>query len=286
MIIFGTIGIFVKIMGLPSGIVSLFRGVLGTAFLALAFLTKKMDKEIKTGKGNTPALVLSGILIGLNWILLFESYKYITVSAATVCYYLAPIFVIIISPFAFKERLNFKKILCVIAAFAGIILISGFIQNSSESKALSGHNYVGILLAAGAALLYACVIVINKKTPGENPVKKTTTQLASTVIAVLPYTVLFGEWKSASFNFSNTALLLIVGIIHTGAAYYLYFKSITKIKAQTAAIFSYIDPVSAVILSSIVLNEKMDLLSIVGAVMVIASAMISEINFGSKKTEE
>ncbi|MDO4304568.1 MAG: EamA family transporter [Bacillota bacterium] len=278
MIAFGTIGIFVRYIPLSSTMIALIRGIVGTVFLIFITLLQKTRISASAIKKNLPALCLSGAFIGINWILLFEAYRYTTVAAATLCYYLAPIFVIVASPFFLKETLTLKKILCVLGALIGMVLISGVVQN----KGIHLSEMKGIFFGTGAALFYASVILLNKKIKDISAYDKTIMQLASASVVLLPYALLTENFEAISLTPSAVILLLVVGILHTGICYTLYFGSMRYLKAQTVAIFSYIDPVVAIILSAVILHEKMDLLSILGAVMILGSTLISELQLSRK----
>ncbi len=108
--------------------------------------------------------------------------------------------------------------------------------------------------------------------------KKTAIQLISAAIAVLPYVMITEDFTSIKLNTSAILMILAVGIVHTGLAYALYFGSMKYLRAQSIAVLSYIDPVFALILSSLVLSEKMSAFGILGAVLIIGSALISEIS--------
>ena len=279
MTIFGTIGIFRKYIPLPSSLLALARGIIGTAFLLFLVLAVKRDKlSIEAIKRNFVFLVVSGAFIGFNWILLFEAYQYTTVATATLCYYMAPVIVVLVSPFLFKERLTLLKAICVAVALAGMVFVSGIPQSGfggmSELK--------GILLGLGAATLYALVVILNQYIKDIPAYDKTIMQLGTAAIAILPYTLLTENFADISFTPVAVLMLLFVGIVHTGIAYTLYFGSMSGLKAQTIALFSYIDPVVAIILSAVILQENIGLWGVIGAVMVLGSTMVSEL-FGEKK---
>lgn len=279
MTIFGTIGIFRKYIPLPSSLLALARGIIGTAFLLLLVLVIKRDKlSTEAIKRNLGFLVVSGAFIGFNWILLFEAYQYTTVATATLCYYMAPVIVVLVSPFLFKERLTPLKALCVAVALAGMVFVSGIPQSGfggiSELK--------GILLGLGAATLYAIVVILNQYIKDISAYDKTIMQLGTAAIAILPYTLLTENFADITFTPVAVCMLFFVGIVHTGIAYTLYFGSMSGLKTQTIALFSYIDPVVAIILSAIILQENIGLWGVIGAVMVLGSTMVSEL-FGDKK---
>ena len=273
MVIFGTIGIFRKYIPLPSGIVACARGILGVAFLLVFIKIKKIKMDRESIKKHLLILLVSGGFIGLNWVLLFESYRYTSVAVATLCYYMAPIFVMIVSPFLLKEKLTVKKVLCVIVALIGMVFVSGVldggISDVSEMK--------GILFGLGAAALYATVIMMNQKLREVPTYDKTIMQLGAAAVVLIPYILFVEDLSAVVLTPLIVFMLIIVGVVHTGIAYALYFGSMNGLKAQTVALFSYIDPIVAIILSAMFLKEPMTIYSAIGAVLVLGATMISEL---------
>lgn len=280
MLVFGTIGIFVRYIPLPSSVIALTRGVIGTVFLIVVTLKRGPGISWKAIRRNLLNLCLSGAFIGINWILLFESYRFTTVATATLCYYMAPVFVTISAPFLFKERLTKKKMLCIAGALVGMIFVSG-IWNTG----ISGTGKLrGVLYGIGAAVFYASVILLNKKIRDISAYDKTMMQLAAASIVLLPYTVLTEKVSVLSLTPVAVILLAVVGILHTGISYTLYFGSMKELEAQTIAIFSYIDPIVAILLSALFLKEPLGIGGIAGAIMVLGAALISELPDKSQDT--
>lgn len=273
MVIFGTIGIFRKYIPLSSGIVACVRGILGVAFLLGFIKLKKIKMDREAIKKHLKILLISGAFIGLNWVLLFESYRYTSVAVATLCYYMAPIFVVLVSPFLLKEKLTAKKAVCVIAALIGMVFVSGVlnggISDISELK--------GILFGLGAAALYASVVMMNQKLRQVPTYDKTIMQLLAAAVVLVPYIMLGEDLSAVTLTPLIVMMLVIVGVVHTGIAYALYFGSMNDLKAQTVALFSYIDPIVAIILSALFLKEPMTVYSAIGAVLVLGATMISEL---------
>ena len=280
MLVFGTIGIFVRYIPLPSSVIALTRGVIGTVFLIVVTLKRGPGISWKAIRRNLLNLCLSGAFIGINWILLFESYRFTTVATATLCYYMAPVFVTISAPFLFKERLTKKKMLCIAGALVGMIFVSG-IWNTGISGA---GQLRGVLYGIGAAVFYASVILLNKKIRDISAYDKTMMQLAAASIVLLPYTVLTEKVSVLSLTPVAVILLAVVGILHTGISYTLYFGSMKELEAQTIAIFSYIDPIVAILLSALFLKEPLGIGGIAGAIMVLGAALISELPDKSQDT--
>lgn len=270
MAIFSTIGLLRKYIALPSGAVALCRAWIGAAFLLLLLLIKKQKPDFSALRKNAWLLLLSGAALGFNWIALFESYNHTSVATATLCYYMAPILVILVSPILFRERLTGKKIVCVAAAFVGIVLVSGVIETGFAGL----QQMRGILFGLAAATLYAAVIILNKKIKDLPNLDRTLCQLLIAGIAMLPYAFL--AETPVNPTGIEIGLLVIAGIVHTGIAYALYFGSISALPAQTGALYSYLDPILAILLSAVFLRETLDINSIIGAILVLGAAIMSE----------
>ncbi len=271
MVIFSTLGIFRKNMDLSSSVIALYRGAIGVIFLIIVLRIKKEKLNFTLIKQNLGLLVISGFALGLNWVLLFEAYKYTTVATATLCYYMSPIIVIIASHFLFKERLNKVKVLCIVLALLGMALITGFFgANSLEIK--------GVLYGLSAAGFYSCIILLNKKMPDIPSYDKTIVQLLGSVIVVLIYILIQGNiTEIVVTEINELSLLIVMGVLHTGVAYVLYFGAVGKLKAQTSALYSYIDPLFAIILSAMFLGEYMGTTEIIGALLILGGTVLNDI---------
>ena len=276
MLIFGTVGVFRRYIPLSSALLAFTRGILGGLFLLAFVKLRKKGVRAKLSPRLLLRLIVTGAMIGVNWILLFEAYNHTTVAVATLCYYMQPTIVMLLSPLIFRERLTGKKAACAAISIIGMVLVSGVIGNGGQ-----GANLRGILLGLGAALFYSAVVIMNKKTPGIDAYQRTTVLLLSAGIVMLPYLIMTGGSGVGEVSASSVILLLILGIVHTGIAYTMYFGSMENLKVQTIAVLSYIDPVSALLFSALLLREPLSLLSIVGAVMIIGSAMVSELPDGN-----
>ena len=269
MLIFGTVGIFVRQIPLSSAAVAFFRGVMGVVFLLLVMTLAKKRPQKQIIRENLWVLLLSGAAIGGNWVLLFESYRHTTIATATICYYLAPVFVVLASPLL-GERLTGKKLILPGVALLGLVFVSGVLQGG-----ISGGR--GIILASGAAMLYASVMMLNRKLKSISAYDKTVIQLGVAAAVVLPYALLTGGFDMSAMTVAGFVPLLIVGIVHTGFAYWLYFGALGQLPSQTVALFSYLDPVIAIILSALLLREPLGWQGIVGAVLILGSALYSEL---------
>ncbi len=272
MAIFGTIGIFRKFIPLSSAVVACVRGFVGTFVLLLFVALSKKKLDGHAIKKNLVKLIVSGALIGFNWIALFEAYNYTTVATATLCYYMAPVIVLLVSPIVLGEKLTLKKTLAIAVAFIGMSLVSGIFTSGGFFGSVKGIVF-GLL----AAVMYAIVILINKKLKDIGPFDKTIMQLSAAAIVIVPYILFTEDLSQVSLNFTVIIMLIIVGVVHTGLAYAMYFGSMDKLDAATISIYSYIDPALAIILSWAVLGENMDIFGCIGAVLILGATLFVEL---------
>ena len=277
MLIFGTIGIFREYTPLPSGLLSMARGLIGAAFLFLVMMITRVKVNGEAVKKNFLLLFLSGVMIGVNWILLFEAYKYTTVPIATLSYYMAPIFVILGASVVLKEKLTPLKVVCALVAFIGIVLVA-FGSDAGGESADGKNHLLGILLGVGAAALYAGDILVNKVIDGVGAEERTLVQLATAGAVCIPYTFLAEDIGNVEFTTTSVILLIVMGVLHTGIAYTIYFGSMKQLRAQTVALLSYIDPVASVILAVwLIPGSVLTAFGWVGAVLVLGAAVVSEL---------
>ena len=272
MVIFGTIGIFVKFIPLSSGEIALLRAVFAFLLVGGFLLVKKQKISFKNSKKELLLLLLSGAAMGFNWIFLFEAYKYTTVSVATLSYYFAPVIVMILSPLLFREKITVKKLICFVFSTIGLIMITG-IGN------LDGQNthIKGILLGLSAALLYSAVMILNKLIKALSGIERTFLQFAAAIAVLLPYVLITDGNNVFTLETSGIINLLIVGLIHTGLAYILYFSSLKDMEGQQVAIMSYIDPLVAVMVSVFILKEEIALVQVIGGALILCFTLLNEI---------
>lgn len=270
MTIFGTLGIFVSLIPLPSALIVMVRAVVGTLFVGGVMLCSRSRPRREALRQNAALLLCSGVALGLNWTLLFEAYRHTTVAVATLCYYMAPIFLLLLSPIVLKEPMTRRKAVCIAGSLLGAAMVSG---------AAGGGSVRGVALGLAAAVLYCAIMLMNKKMRGLAPMETTFVQLCISALVITPYALLnSGQMPagSAAALMQNAPMLLVVGLVHTGIAYALYFPSINALPGQTVAVLSYIDPVLAVLLSALVLRQPITPLQILGAVLLLGSTFVSE----------
>lgn len=272
MVIFGTIGIFRRYIPLPSSMIAMMRGLIGMLFLLGVMAAGKQRLSREAIRRNGWKLAASGALLGFNWILLFEAYRYTSVATATLCYYMAPVIVMLVSPLL-GEKLTGRRMACVLAALSGMVLVSGIL----DAGFAGGAEFAGVGFGLGAAALYAGVMLMNRQLREITAYDKTVVQLGMAAVLLLPYVLLTENLAGMSMTLPAAAMLLLVGVVHTGVAYALYFGSMQALRAQTVALLSYVDPVVAIALSALLLGEQMTPANMAGALLVLGAAVVSEL---------
>lgn len=276
----GTMGLFIRYIDLPTSVIACVRGIVGAIFLYIlyAITTKTFKLDYKSIWQNKVSLLISGMALGINWILLFEAYRHTSLAIATLFYYLAPVIVIIASTFIYQERLNRSKIICVIFSLVGMALISGIFDGNIGN----GYGLSGMIFALLAAIFYATVTVSAKKTKNLSALTETTIKLIIASIITIPYNILtvdFGTLKPTGFMLF---MLIMLGITHTGGAFATYFSALHYLPNQTVALLTYLDPVVAVLVSVVILRENTSFLEIIGAIILIGTLILYEITSNKK----
>jgi len=272
MTIFGTIGLFVRNINVSSGELALYRAVLAALLISGYLFVSKNNIPWKDIKKEIPILLFSGAAMGFNWILLFEAYKYTTVSVATLSYYFAPVIVIIVCPILFKEKMTLKQWICFIMSTLGIVLITGIGDLSGNNK-----HFIGILFGLGAAVFYATVILSNKFIKNVEGLHRTFLQFLAAIAVLIPYVLATSGIHLGGLDAKGWIFLLIVGFVHTGITYCLYFSSLKELPGQKAAILSYIDPLVAVVISVVILKESMTIWQVLGGILILGFTLWNEI---------
>ncbi len=272
MTVFGTLGIFIKNIPLSSAEIALFRAAIAAVSILTYQSVGGSKLRFSAIKNDLFLLFFSGAAMGFNWILLFEAYHYTTVSLATLSYYFAPVIVMMACPILFKEKLTFKQLLCFFMSTVGLVLIIGV--GSPQSGI---DNIRGIAFGLGAAAFYATVIILNKFIKDVSGIDRTLLQFFSAIIVLIPYIASTGGLHLGSLETVGMINLLIVGIIHTGITYCLYFSSLKDLKGQEAAILSYVDPLVAIIISVMLLNETITSTQMLGGMMILGFTLLNEL---------
>ena len=276
MVCFGTLAPFVRNINVSSGELALYRAVLAALLIGGFLLVTKQKTTFPAPGKELYLLLFSGIAMGFNWILLFEAYKYTTVAIATLSYYFAPVIVTVICPILFREQLTKKQILCFLMSTLGLSLVTGITDAGS-----GGNDAIGIAFGLGAAVLYATVVLLNKFITGVTGIHRTFLQFLSAILVLVPYVLFTGGTHLGALDITGWICLLIVGLVHTGITYCLYFTSLKELSGQEAAILSYTDPLVAVIIGVVVLKETLSWQQLIGGLLILGFTLLNELDTGN-----
>lgn len=272
MIIFGTIGLVVRYIDLSSSERALLSSFIGCLFLTLLFFIMKKKIAWNLVKSNAVILLLSGIALGGNWVFLYQSYDHTTIANATLGYYFAPVFVMLLTPFVLQEQLSIKRVVCICVAILGLVLIVGEGISTSNTEDILGLSY-GLIAAA----FYAALLLFNKFIKAMGKLELTIIQLGITALLLMPYVFLTSGFRIFEVSSSSIPFILILGIVNTGIGFWLFFSGMENLKGQSIAMLSYVDPFVAILISAIILREQMTLVQMLGGVLLLTSTFVSEI---------
>ncbi|MBQ7248357.1 MAG: DMT family transporter [Lachnospiraceae bacterium] len=281
-LIFGSIGVFRRLMGFPSGFSAMCRGLVGSLFV-IAYI-KLRGGRLRGGIGRRSFLlaIASGALIGINWIFLFEAFIYTTVPVATLFNHTEPFFVFFLAAIFLGEKLTLRKTVCSVIALIGMVLLSGVVEGGFSDAG----EIKGVLYGLISGFIYACVIILNKKTTDIDMYRRTAIQLAASGVVVIPYVILNNEFAALPQDLTSWLLLAFVCLVHTGLAYCLHFGGMDGLSAYTVGLITYIDPITALILSAVILDEELTLLGVIGAVLILGATLVSEMRTGRREASD
>ena len=252
MLLFGTLGLFVRQAHVAGDVLAFLRTLIGAAFLGVLLLLQRHRIQ-KIGGRQLLYVLLSAAFLGFNWVFLFEAYAAATISIATVIYYTAPLLALLAAVFLFHESVTLRIVLGIVLTMGGLLCITQVTGTAVQLK--------GILFAAAAALCYAGVLLTNQFLHDIDGLYFTFLQLLCSAGILFVYLLLEGrihlipELPAASWPW-----IMCIAVVHTGVAYALYFTSLHHLTSSQAAVGSYLDPCIALLLSIFLLREPSTLM--------------------------
>lgn len=276
LLLFGSNGVVSSYIDLNSYEIVFFRTLIGGLFLVAAFLLSRGKFQAIRDRRRFIYLFLSGMAMGANWMFLYEGYRQIGVGLATLASYFGPVIVMALSPLVFRERLKATKVLGILAAFCGMVLVD------FDALADSGLSW-GLACGFFAAVMYAVLILCNKKAAGVTGLENALWQLVGAFVVVSVFLVC-REGFSISVPRASILPILLLGVVNTGVGCYLYFSGVGGLPAQSVAICGYLEPLSTLVFSTLCLQEQLSLIQMVGAVLILGGAAFGEC-WGHRKRE-
>lgn len=270
LLLFGSNGIIASYIDLSSVQIVLYRTLIGSLLLIFLFLVTGNKWTFYKNKKHFFCLALSGISMGLSWMFLYEAYSQIGVGISSLIYYCGPVIVMALAPIVFKEKLTCHKLAGFLAVLIGIVLVNG-------NLASGNNNFFGILCGVMSAVTYSIMVIFNKKAASISGLENSSLQLVISCFTVAVFVLLRGDF---SFYVPQGSILplAILGVVNTGIGCYLYFSKLEKLPVQSVSILGYIEPLSAVILSVLILKESMSITQIIGAILVLGGAIYAEMS--------
>ncbi|MST56612.1 DMT family transporter [Pyramidobacter sp. SM-530-WT-4B] len=274
MLIFGSIGLFARRVPLSSAQISLWRAAVGGLCLLAAAVTVGNGLSWKRIRTNARYLLMAGVFIGMNLILFVEAFRWTSIATGTICYYLAPVFMLCLAPWLLREKLEKRTAVCVLVSLCGLACVAG------GSGGAGRNDLLGVACGVGAAVFYACAVMANKFLSGVTPYESTAAELLLAAAFLAPYVLVKGGPPLASLDGMGWLCLAALCLIHTGLAYLMYFTALRRLPAQTTAALSYIDPLSAVLMSWLLLGESMTPLQLAGGALILGATFLNEMKTG------
>lgn len=261
MTIFGSIGFFSRLTGLPSMELVFVRCISATVFLTAFWLISGHYKQEKWQKKEMTTIIIGGIFLVLNWIFFFASFEKTAITVAISIYNLAPILVLVIGWIFFKDRIKWIGVGAVTLAFIGTVLISGV----RPSDLMNRTSVAGPVYALIAACLYALVIITGKYIKHASPYLVTIIQTFIGVIMLLPFVhySLYAQLTAANWFYS-----IFTGVVHTGVVYLLFYESIRSLPTPILSALTYLDPLVAILLDVVITGFVPTFLQIVGILLI------------------
>ena len=274
LLLFGTNGIVASRIALSSYEIVLLRTMIGSLLLIALFLLNKGHFQFYRRKKDFLFLAISSMAMGISWMFLYEAYQQIDVSLSSLLYYCGPVIVMALSPLLFREKLTLPKIFGFALVLLGLVLVNGNIVGDTQS-------HWGILCGILSAVMYAFMVICNKKAVQITGMENATLQLT---VSFLTVAVFVTAVKGIQVDATSADLpwILLLGLVNTGIGCYFFFSSINDLPVQTVAICGYLEPLSAVVFSVLLLKESMSLAQVIGAVLIIGGAVLGSIATWSK----
>ncbi len=268
MLLFGANGIVASHIGLSSYEIVLCRTFIGSLLLAIIFKLSKGEVCFWREKRQSIYLIVSGVAMGASWMFLFEAYRHIGVSLSSLLYNCGPVLVMALSPLLFKEKLTRNRCIGFLTVIAGVFLVNGLFMQGRL-------NQWGLFCGSISAVTYALMIVCNKKASRITGLENAMLQMSISFLAVLLFT-LFKQGYITRPAAADWLPIVLLGVLNTGGGGYLYFSSLNQLPAQTVAICSYLELVSAVIFAAFLLHEALSPMQISGAVLIVGGAILGD----------
>lgn len=261
--IWGTTGIFVKFLNLPSTTITFFRLAAPTIILLLYFSHKQTNLVKKASK----IMLFISVLNAARMFLYFVAFISTSVGNAVIMLYTWPVFAVLLSPLLLKEKLTNKKLFLSLLAFVGIVIMFANKEFSFANKDFMGMTAM-LVASSFTALMF---LLFKKQLVHYSNTETIFYQNVLGAIVFLPF--LFINKPVPTFNQSVIASLYATfsGLI----GFLLYFAGLKQINASTAALLSYSEVISAVFLGAVFLREGITLNMVIGGGIILVVSYLA-----------
>ena len=266
MVIWGSLGVFTRSIPLSALSLAFLR-----AFIALPVLLIGMKKPRGLQWPHLRPYIFSGVLLGFGWLTLFYGYKHTSISSAVIVYNMCPVYVMILAPLVLKETISKVQIAVILASMLGLILI--------VSNGLSeGYGYMGLALSALSGLFYAVIVLINRGIKNRLDTRTATfVQVFTAMVVLLPFVLMDGNiFTVVRLDALAIAFTLLLGVLHTGVAYTLFFSVYAHMKSVEVVSYSYLEPLFGILFSVIFTGERLALPQMIGGILILGSTFAGE----------
>ncbi len=266
MILWGSLGVFTKYIPLSALSLAFLR-----ALIALPVLLIGMKKPDALSWKRIRPYIVSGILLGFGWLTLFYGYKLTSISSAVIVYNMCPVYVMILAPILLKEAITKIQVAVICLSMIGLVLIVG-------SNATGGYGLTGILLSASSGMIYATIVLVNRSIKERMDNQAATfVQILTAMIVLLPFVLIEGDLKSVThMDFLPIAMTVLVGVLHTGVAYTLFFSVYSHMKSVEIVSYSYLEPLFGILFSVLFAGEVLRAPQIAGGILILGSTFVGE----------
>lgn len=202
-----------------------------------------------------------------------------SMSVAAILLYTAPIFVMVISRFLFKEYFSPVKIAALFLAFGGCICVTGLV-GGQEAVSMTG-----ILTGLGSGFGYALYSIFSRYglEKGYHPFTVTWYTFVFALAAILVLTDFHAICDFWGSHPSNIMYTIAYGIVTTVLPYILYTSGLKHVENGKASIMATVEPVVATILGVCVYQETMSFMNVVGVVLVLTAIVLLNLKTKKKK---
>lgn len=265
--VWGASGVFVRWTHLAGHeqVLVFWRSCFAVAFYSLVILAMRRTRDFKPG-GQAPLLIASGLMTAAFAMCVFKAYDLLPIGVATFILYLFPVLIAVLAPYLLKEKTERSTWLCLAIALGGTAIMSwGQVGGAAHASAR------GLAFAFGSAVLWALLMIAWKKlreTMSPLTIGVWTNGVAAVAVAA------FAIPSTALVTPKAWAAIVVFGTVSFGGASLAYIYALKRVKAQDAALLSYIEPVSALVLGFAVLGETPNWQDLVGAVLIIAAGIL------------